>query len=64
MGKLKRVNLEGFNLSIDFYLFYLKGKTFGRADEAFQEMLLSSNLLSHPEELQSHLKRLSEEIRR
>jgi len=55
VGLLKRVNLKGFDLSFDYYLFYLKGRIFSRATEAFLEMIFSFRLFSHAEDLQNHL---------
>lgn len=55
VGLLKRINLKGFDLSFDYYLFYLKGKSFSRATEAFLEMISGFRLLSHAEDLQNHL---------
>ena len=46
-GLLRRLNLEGLDLTNSYYLLFLKGKKQSRAVEAFQKMLLSSPLLSH-----------------
>ncbi len=55
VGLLKRINLKGFDLSFDYYLFYLKGKIFSRATESFLEMISGFRLFSHAEDLQNHL---------
>jgi DNA-binding transcriptional LysR family regulator len=55
VGLLKRINLNGFDLSFDYYLFYKKGKIFSKAAETFLEMMAGFHLLSHPEYLKAHL---------
>jgi len=55
VGLLKRINLNGFDLSFDYYLFYKKEKIFSKAAEAFLEMMAGFRLLSHPEYLKAHL---------
>jgi DNA-binding transcriptional LysR family regulator len=55
VGLLKRINLKEFDLSFDYYLFYLKRKIFSRATEAFLEMISGFRLFSHAEDLQNHL---------
>jgi DNA-binding transcriptional LysR family regulator len=57
VGLLKRINLKGFDPSFDYYLFYLKGKIFSRAAEAFLEMISGFQLLSCSENLQKHINR-------
>jgi DNA-binding transcriptional LysR family regulator len=57
VGLLKRINLKGFDPSFDYYLFYLKGKIFSRATEAFLEMISGFQLLSCSENLQKHINR-------
>lgn len=47
VGLLKRINLDEFDLSFDYYLFYKKGKVFSKAIEAFLEILINFRLLSH-----------------
>jgi LysR family transcriptional regulator, low CO2-responsive transcriptional regulator len=47
VGLLKRINLDGFDLSFDYYLFYKKGKIFSKAIEAFLKLLVNIRLLSH-----------------
>jgi DNA-binding transcriptional LysR family regulator len=47
VGLLKRINLDEFDLSFDYYLFYKKGKVFSKAIEAFLKILIKFRLLSH-----------------
>jgi DNA-binding transcriptional LysR family regulator len=47
VGLLKRINLNDFDLSFNYYLFYRKGKIFSKAIEAFIEILIKTRLLSH-----------------
>lgn len=51
VGLLKRINLKGFDLSFNYYLFYRKGKIFSKAIEAFIEILIKTRLLSHSDNL-------------
>ena len=55
LGLLKSIALAGFDLYFDYYLFYLKGKTFSKAAEAFIEMVSGFNLFSNPENLSKPL---------
>ena len=55
LGLLKSIALVGFDLYFDYYLFYLKGKTFSKAAEAFIEMVSGFNLFSNPENLSKPL---------
>jgi len=47
VGLLKPIDLKDFNLFFEYYLFYLKGKTFSKATAAFIDMLAGFKLLSH-----------------
>jgi len=58
LGLLKSIALVGFDLYFDYYLFYLKGKTFSKAAEAFIEMVSGFNLFSNPENLSKGIKGL------
>ncbi|MDX2448207.1 MAG: LysR family transcriptional regulator [Desulfobacterales bacterium] len=51
VGLLKRINLDGFELSFDYYLFYKKRKIFTTAIEAFIDILVKTRLLSHSDNL-------------
>jgi len=51
VGLLKRINLDEFDLSFDYYLFYKKGKVFSKAIKAFLEILIKFRLLSHSDNL-------------
>ena len=55
LGLLKPINLKGFGLSFEYYLFFLKGKTASRASMAFIEMLANFSLFSGWENLSRHL---------
>jgi DNA-binding transcriptional LysR family regulator len=59
LGLLKPVNLKGFDLFSDYYLFYLKGRTFSKASLAFFEMLAGYKRLSDWVGLSDHLEALS-----
>jgi DNA-binding transcriptional LysR family regulator len=37
-GLLRRINLDGFDLSFDYYLFYKKGKIFSNAVGLFENI--------------------------
>lgn len=54
-GLLKSLDLETFDLSVDFYLFHLKGKVFSKAAETFLKMLSGVHILSHTENLRDRL---------
>ena len=47
MGALKALAVDGFELFVDFYLFYFKGKIFSRAAMTFLKMLYDTRRLSH-----------------
>ncbi|MEA3486142.1 MAG: LysR family transcriptional regulator [Thermodesulfobacteriota bacterium] len=47
LGLLKSIDLKGFDLTFDYYLFYLKGKILSRAAEAFLATAADEKLLSH-----------------
>ncbi|MBT8350122.1 MAG: LysR family transcriptional regulator [Deltaproteobacteria bacterium] len=51
VGLLKRINLDGFDLSFDYYLFYKKRKIFTAAIEAFIDTLIKTRLLSYSDNL-------------
>jgi DNA-binding transcriptional LysR family regulator len=51
LGLLKHINLDGFDLSFDYYLFHKKGKVFSHATEAFLKIVVDMRLLSHSENL-------------
>lgn len=46
-GLLKRLNVEGFSLTVDYGLFYPKGRLFSGAAEAFLTTLCSLGIFSH-----------------
>ena len=54
-GLLKSLDLETFDLFVDFYLFHLKGKVFSKAAETFLKMLSAVRILSHTENLKDRL---------
>lgn len=62
VGLLKRINLEGFDLTFNYYLFYLKGKILSKAAFAFLEMLSSVRLLSHTDSLKEYLSKPTEAV--
>ena len=47
MGVLKAIQVDGFELSVDFCLFYFKGKIFSKAAMTFLKMLYDTRRLSH-----------------
>jgi DNA-binding transcriptional LysR family regulator len=51
VGLIKRIHLDGFDLSFDYYLFFKKKKIFTTATEAFMEILIKTRLLSHSDNL-------------
>ena len=55
LGLLKPIDLAGFDLYFDYYLFFLKGKTFSKAAEAFIELVSGIKLFSNPENLSKSL---------
>jgi len=50
-GQLNRVNLEGFDLSIDLNLIFVKGKVLSKAAVTFLKILYGSRLLSDSKNL-------------
>ena len=46
-GLLRRLDVKGFDLSVDYGLFYPKGRLFSRAAEAFLRTLRNLTLFSH-----------------
>jgi len=54
-GMLKPINLKGLDLSFEYYLFSLKGRSATRASGAFLEMLADFKMLSGSENLVGHL---------
>ena len=54
-GLLKKLDFKALDLTVDFYLFHLKGKVFSKAAETFVKMLSGSRLLSHTENLKDVL---------
>ena len=57
-GLLKSIKLKGFDHSVNFHIFYFKGKIFSKAVETFLKMLAGIRLLSHSENLEDSLKAL------
>jgi len=51
LGLLKRIALKGFELTFDYYLFFLKNKILSKAAEAFLAMVADNKLFSHAEDL-------------
>ncbi len=56
-GLLKRLDVEGFALTVDYGLFYPKGRLFSGAAEAFLTTLCSLGIFSHGENLRGHLRK-------
>lgn len=54
-GLLKALDLKAFDLTVDFYLFHLKGKVISKAAGTFLKMLSEIRLLSHTENLKDML---------
>lgn len=54
-GLLKRINVRGFDLTVDYGLFYPKNKFFSRAVEAFLETICHLGIFSHGEQLRTCL---------
>jgi DNA-binding transcriptional LysR family regulator len=50
-GLLKRLNVKGFDLTVDYGLFYPKGRLFSGAAEAFLATLRAPGIFSHGENL-------------
>ena len=55
LGLLRPINLNDFSLWFEYYLLFLKGKSFSKAAGAFIEMLADFKLLSQVENLKKHL---------
>jgi DNA-binding transcriptional LysR family regulator len=53
-GLLKRLDVEGFALTVDYGLFYPKGRLFSGAAEAFLATLCNLGIFSHGENLRGH----------
>ena len=51
VGLLRRIKLDGFDLSFDYYLFYKKRKILSNAVKAFLKILAKMKLLSHSDNL-------------
>jgi len=51
MGVLQAIRVDGFDLSVDFYLYYFKGKIFSRAAMTFLRMLYDIRKLSNSENM-------------
>lgn len=51
LGLLKSIALKGFDLTFDYYLFFLKGKILSRAAEAFLATVADDKLLNHAADL-------------
>jgi DNA-binding transcriptional LysR family regulator len=54
-GMLKHLDVEEFDLTVDYGLFYPKGRIFSRAAEAFLETLCTIGIFSHGENLRNLL---------
>jgi DNA-binding transcriptional LysR family regulator len=57
-GLLKRLNVAKFDLSVDYGLFYLEGRPFSRAVEAFLEVICGVGIFSHGANLSTCTDRL------
>jgi DNA-binding transcriptional LysR family regulator len=55
-GLLKRLDVEKFALTVDYGLFYPKGRLFSRAAEAFLETIRNLGIFSHGENLRGCMK--------
>ncbi len=53
-GLLKRLDVKGFDLTVDYGLFYPRGRLFSGAAEAFLATLGGLGIFSHGENLQGH----------
>ena len=56
MGVLKAIEVDGFELSVEFCLFYFKGKIFSRAAATFLKMLYDTRRLSNSENMKDLFK--------
>lgn len=54
LGLLKRIDVDGFDLSFDYYLLYFKGRTMSKAIKAFIEMILTFQIFAHSGDLRKH----------
>lgn len=59
-GLLKRLNVEGFDLTVDYGLFHPKERLFSRAAEAFLETLCEVKVFSHGDTLRTRPRRAPE----
>jgi DNA-binding transcriptional LysR family regulator len=55
-GLLKRLDVEDFALTVDYGLFYARGRLFSRTTEAFLETVCNLGIFSHGENLRSRMK--------
>lgn len=55
LGLLKSIALKGFDLTFDYYLFFMKGKILSKAAEAFLAMVADDKLLSHAADLKKQV---------
>ena len=58
IGLLKPIAIEGFNLSFDYYLFYLKDRIFSKAVTAFLAKLAEFGLLSNSGNIRQNLAKI------
>ncbi|MCP4746962.1 MAG: LysR family transcriptional regulator [Desulfobacteraceae bacterium] len=56
LGLLKPVKLQGFDLSADYYLFFLKKKIISKAVRTFLELISGLRLLSAENNLQNYMR--------
>jgi len=55
LGLLKRIALKGFELTFDYYLFFLKDKILSKAAETFLAMVADDKLFSHAADLKKQV---------
>jgi DNA-binding transcriptional LysR family regulator len=60
-GRLKRLAVAKFDLSVSYGLFYLKGRRLSRAAEAFLETLAGVAIFSHGKDLRNRLDEIHRE---
>lgn len=53
-GLLKRLDVKGFSVTVDYGLFYPKSRLFSGAAEAFLATLCGLGIFSHEENLHGH----------
>ena len=58
-GLLKRIEVENFALTVDYGLFYARGRLFSRTTEAFLETICNLGIFSHGENLRGRMKNIS-----